>query len=87
MSDIKTETARISASQTDLKRRLDAVSEAINAILYGGQEYTIGSRKLKRADLKQLLEEQSRLEARINADNANGFLDDTYVAIWDKDPR
>lgn len=64
------------------------INQAILTILKGGQSYTIGSRKLTRADLSQLYKMRQEIESGLNADdNKTGLFDDTYVAIWDTDPR
>ncbi len=64
--------------------RLQEVNEAITKVLVGGQSYQIGSRKLSRADLALLREMQKEIRAEVNAENNNtGFLDDTYVAVFD----
>lgn len=61
---------------------LEIVNKAIEAILVGGQSYQIGSRRLTRADLPTLWKMKKELEAQIAAGDSDGFLDDTYVAIW-----
>ena len=59
------------------------VNHAISAILLGAQSYTIGSRKITRADLSQLYKMRQDLEAQAIADEGNNsFLDDWYVAVW-----
>lgn len=59
------------------------INNAISAILLGGQSYTIGSRKLSRADLSQLYKMRQDLEAQAIADeNQSGLFDDCYVAVW-----
>ena len=82
------EESKTAFSQMDLKGQLEIVNEAIYAVLVGAQSYTIGSRKITRADLAQLYKMRQELEAGMNAEtNANsGFLDDTYVAVfpWDR---
>lgn len=45
-----------------VKQRLDAYYAAELAILNGAQEYSIGSRSLKRGDLKSIREEIAVLE-------------------------
>ncbi|UTW68667.1 hypothetical protein KHA80_14315 [Anaerobacillus sp. HL2] len=47
-----------------LEKQLSQINEAITAIEIGGQEYQIGSRRLKRADLKLLYER--RKDCRTN---------------------
>jgi hypothetical protein len=44
---------------------LTNVTNAINAILLGGQSITLGDRVMSRANLKELRELRSELEARI----------------------
>lgn len=48
-----------------LKRQLESVRAAIEAIEGGAQEYTIGNRHLKRADLQTLYNRESTLETQI----------------------
>jgi len=65
------------------QERLAQVQEAIVKVLYGGQSYQIGSRKLTRADLSLLREMEKELKAEVAAENDSPFLDDTYVAFFD----
>ena len=65
------------------QERLAQVQEAITKVLYGGQSYQIGSRKLTRADLSLLREMEKELKAEVTAENDTPFLDDTYVAFFD----
>ncbi len=51
------------------KEQLEQVNAAINAILNGAQEYSIGSRRLRRADLKVLFNERRQLEAALAEQN------------------
>lgn len=51
------------------KEQLDQVNAAISAILNGAQEYSIGSRRLRRADLKVLFIERRQLEAALAEQN------------------
>ena len=48
-----------------LKKQLESVRTAIEAIESGAQEYTIGNRHLKRADLQTLYDRESALETQI----------------------
>ena len=67
---------------------LKEVNKAIHMILVAGQSYQIGSRKMTRADLGELRKWRDMLIAEINADkNTSSLFDDTYVAVWDIDPR
>lgn len=85
MTAITEKSNRLPISNAEM---LKQINEAISNVLIGGQSYAIGSRKLARADLKELYAMRKELEAGINAEeNANsGFLDDTYVAVfpWDR---
>lgn len=47
------------------------LNEAITAILNGAQEYRIGNRSVKRADLGTLIAERKRLENQIS--NGDGI--------------
>lgn len=55
---------------------LEKIEKAIEAIESGAQEYKIGSRQVKRADLKTLYEERRRLKS-----SASEYC---KVAIFDK---
>ncbi len=61
---------------------LTQVNTAISKILLSGQSYQIGSRKLTRADLKQLYAIRNDLQAQVAA-GTPGLLDDCYVAVFD----
>jgi len=65
------------------RERLAEVDAALSAIRNGGQSYTIGSRKLTRAEYSQLLQERKELQAELVAENSTGLFDDTYVAVFD----
>lgn len=65
-----------------LENQLKEVEEAISFIIGGAQEYRIGSRSLKRADLPVLYQERDRLEREIEAiKSGNGIF---HVAIFDR---
>ena len=64
------------------EERLVQVREAIQAVLYGGQSYKIGSRSLTRADLALLRTMEKELAADVAAAEASPFMDDTYVAVF-----
>lgn len=68
---------------TSAKEMLEQVNAAITTILVGGQSYRIGSRQLNRADLGKLYEMQADLQAQV-AEGTPGFLDDCYVAVFDR---
>ena len=66
------------------REMLSEINKAIYAILMGGQSYTIGSRKLTRADLAQLYKMKQEIEALVAAEDeaGSGFIDDCYVAVF-----
>ena len=68
--------------QDNLSYFLWEIDAAIHAILAGAQSYTIGSRKLVRADLSQLYKMRQEILSEINAKKSSGFFDDCYVAEW-----
>ena len=53
---------------------LTEINTAINAIESGAQEYRIGSRSLRRGDLKTLYEERRQLKAELAAENGNSIV-------------
>ncbi|MFY0521011.1 peptidylprolyl isomerase [Lysinibacillus sp. UGB7] len=67
-----------------IQEQLQQVNEAIASIEIGGQEYQIGSRRLKRADLGLLYKRQKDLQQQISAENghSNAFAN-TSVAVFD----
>lgn len=65
------------------EERLEEVETAITKILYSGQSYQIGSRKLTRADLGMLRQMQKELKAELASGNNTGLFGDTYVAVFD----
>ncbi|KYD02647.1 hypothetical protein B4102_0241 [Heyndrickxia sporothermodurans] len=68
-----------------LEEQLKQINDAITAIEIGGQEYQIGSRRLKRADLSLLYKRQRELQAQINYENSpNDALANTYVSVFDR---
>lgn len=68
-----------------LQEQLKQINEAITAIEIGGQEYQIGSRRLKRADLSLLYKRQKELEAQLNYENGNGNgFANTFVSVFDR---
>lgn len=67
-----------------IEEQLAQVKEAIAAIEIGGQEYQIGSRRLKRADLSLLYQRQKELQAMVTDQCGNStFLSGAHVAIFD----
>lgn len=64
------------------EERLVQTREAIQAVLYGGQSYKIGSRSLTRADLSLLRAMEKELAAEVAAAEDSHLFDDTYVAVF-----
>lgn len=62
---------------------LSEINKAICTVLAGGQSYQIGTRRLTRADLKQLYEMKNEFEAQVNAESGNELFDNTYVARFE----
>ena len=58
--------------------RLAETQAAISAIMTGGQEYSIGTRKVRRADLAQL----QALESQLQTELANETYDTRVYAKW-----
>lgn len=68
-----------------LQEQLTQVNEAIAAIEIGGQEYQIGSRRLKRADLSILYKRQKELQSQLENENAQSNLfPNTFVSVFDR---
>lgn len=65
------------------EEQLQTVNEAVYAVLKGGQSYQIGTRKLTRADLSELLDLQRRLQARIAGQKDSPLFADTVVAVFE----
>lgn len=68
-----------------LQEQLQQVQDAIAAIEIAGQEYQIGSRRLKRADLGLLYSREKALQAQIDYEgsHSNTFAN-TSVAYFDR---
>lgn len=67
------------------QEELQQVNNAIAAIEIGGQEYQIGSRRLKRADLSVLYKRQRELKDQLEIERSDGFgLANASVAIFDR---
>lgn len=75
MADIKVKTAR---------EELAEIEQALTAVALGGQSYTIGSRKLTRADYSALLARKKELQAEIASDDGTHLWDDTFVAVFNE---
>ncbi|BFH12323.1 hypothetical protein WJ0W_000864 [Paenibacillus melissococcoides] len=63
-----------------LRERLKRINEAIDAIMFGGQEYTIDNRRLRRADLGTLLVERDRIERELAIVENDGIF--TAAVFW-----
>lgn len=59
--------------------RLNSINKAIEAIENGAQEYRIGTRSVRRADLKTLYDERRTILSEINAREVCS----TRVAVFD----
>ncbi|MEK5069804.1 peptidylprolyl isomerase [Sporosarcina sp. FSL K6-1508] len=69
----------------NVSEQLQQINNAIAAIEIGGQEYQIGSRRLKRADLSLLYQRQKELQAQVEAQQSDGLvLANTSVATFDR---
>lgn len=60
--------------------QLDQINKAISAIENGAQEYNLGSKHIKKADLNVLYQERRRLLQQQNEENGYG----TFVATFDR---
>lgn len=68
-----------------IQEQLQQVNDAIAAIEIGGQEYQIGTRRLKRADLSLLYQRQKELQQLVEQQKIDGVhLANTSVAIFDR---
>lgn len=63
----------------DYQKRYTDICTAIEAIEQGAQEYSIGTRKVRKAELSLLYKERDRIEERILQQNGN---DNTFVASF-----
>lgn len=61
------------------QEQLDQINRAISAIESGAQEYSAGSRRLRRADLATLYKERRILQQQLVQENGGG----TYVTVFD----
>lgn len=67
-----------------LEEQLQQVNDAIASIEIAGQEYQIGSRRLKRADLNLLYQRQKNLQQQIQYEKGHGNqFANTYAPIFD----
>lgn len=62
------------------QEQLDQINAAIAAIEKGAQEYSIGSRRLRRADLAVLYQERRTLQRQLFEESGGGV----SVAVFDR---
>ena len=55
------------------QQQLDEINTAITTILTGAQEYNIGTRKVRKADLNFLTVERQRLEQKLQGEIYSPF--------------
>lgn len=65
----------------DKMNRLEQLNNAISAIEKGAQEYQIGSRRIKKAELSVLYQERRRLEQEVQDQESYGGV---TVACFDR---
>lgn len=65
------------------QQELAEVEKALTSVALGGQSYTIGSRRLTRADYSMLVARKKELQAEIAAGDGTSLLDNTYVSFFD----
>lgn len=63
------------------QQKLTQLNDAISAIESGAQEYQIGSRRVKKADISVLYRERQRLEQQLDNERTNGGV---YVVCFDR---
>lgn len=63
------------------QQKLTQLNDAISAIESGAQEYQIGSRRVRKADISVLYRERQRLEQQMDNERTNGGV---YVACFDR---
>lgn len=66
------------------QEELIEVEQALSSIALGGQSYTIGTRKLTRADYSALLARKKELQAAIASEGDSSLFDNTYVSYFDR---
>ncbi|WP_054876907.1 hypothetical protein [Oxobacter pfennigii] len=62
------------------QEQLNQINNAVAAIENGAQEYRIGSRMVRKADLSVLYQERRRLQQQLNEENSGS----TFVAKFDR---
>lgn len=63
-----------------IQEQLDQINKAISAIENGAQEYSIGSRRLRRPDLATLYQERRILQRQLYEENGGNI----SVAVFDR---
>ena len=66
------------------QEELIEVEQALSSIALGGQSYTIGSRKLTRADYSALLARKKELQAAIASEGNSSLFDNTFGSYFDR---
>lgn len=66
------------------QEELIEVEQALSSIALGGQSYTIGTRKLTRADYSALLARKKELQAAIASEGNSSLFDNTFVSYFDR---
>lgn len=70
--------------EMNAREKLKVIDKAIEAVMLGGQSYTIGSRSLTRADLRQLREMKNELEASIASESSDTLLGGVSLAKFER---
>ena len=65
------------------QQELAEIEKALTSVTLGGQSYTIGSRKLTRADYSALLARKKELQAEIAAGDGSCLWEDTFVSVFE----
>lgn len=73
----------MSENTISLSQQLEQVNAAIAAVLAGGQSYKIGNRSLTRASLPELKALRDDLQGQLAAEQSNGLMDRTSVAVFE----
>lgn len=67
------------------QEQLQQINNAITAIEIGGQEYQIGNRRLKRADLLLLYQRQKELMQQVATEKSDEtLLGNAFIAKFDR---
>lgn len=67
----------------DNKQLLTEIDRAISTIINGAQEYYIGSRRVRKADLGQLMRYKKELEQQMNTNENDRLFPNTYAVYFD----